>query len=130
MKFNILNSKLFCNWYVYYLTRGFIASTRAFNLPTRTFSLPTCVFNLTTRAFSALTRGFEVVTREFEIVTSKFELVARRFELVTQNSCFTFPAKKDFIALKTEFEKLDINKLVNVPTSLNNLETKVEIRCW
>ena len=109
MKFNILNSKLFFNWYVYYLTRGFIASTRAFNLPTRTFSLPTCVFNLTTRAFSALTRGFEVVT---------------------QNSCFTFPAKKDFIALKTEFEKLDINKLVNVPTSLNNLETKVEIRCW
>ena len=30
-------------------------------------------------------------------------------------------AKKDFIALKAEFDKLDINKLVNVPTSLNNL---------
>ena len=51
------------NSYVYYLTRGFIASTRAFNLPTRAFSL--------------LTRGFELVTRGFE--------------LVTRNSCFTFP---------------------------------------
>ena len=29
-------------------------------------------------------------------------------------------AKKDFIALKAEVDKLDINKLVNVPTSLNN----------
>ena len=29
--------------------------------------------------------------------------------------------KKGFITLKAEVEKLDINKLVNVPTSLNNL---------
>ena len=29
-------------------------------------------------------------------------------------------AKNDFIALKAEVDKLDINKLVNVPTSLNN----------
>ena len=35
-------------------------------------------------------------------------------------------AKKYFIALKAEVDKLDINKLVNVPTSLNNLETKVD----
>ena len=35
-------------------------------------------------------------------------------------------AKKDFIALKDEVEKLDINKLVNVPTSLNNLKRKVD----
>ena len=34
-------------------------------------------------------------------------------------------AKKDFIALKTEFVKLDINKLVEVPNSLNKLKTKV-----
>ena len=33
-------------------------------------------------------------------------------------------AKKDFIALKTEVGKLDINKLVNVPTSLNDLKDK------
>ena len=35
-------------------------------------------------------------------------------------------AKKDFIALKPEVAKLDINKLVNVPTSLNSLKTKVD----
>ena len=29
-------------------------------------------------------------------------------------------AKKDSLALKAEVDKLDINKLVNVPTSLNN----------
>ena len=33
--------------------------------------------------------------------------------------------KKDFIALKAEFDKLDINN-INVPTSLNNLKTKVD----
>ena len=51
------------NLYVFYLTRGFIASIRAFNLPAR--------------AFSVLTRGFELITRGFE--------------LATRNSCFTFP---------------------------------------
>ena len=35
-------------------------------------------------------------------------------------------AKKDFIALKAEVDKLDINKLVNVPSSLNNLKTKTD----
>ena len=54
-------NSIFLNWeffsfnsYVYYLTRGFIASTRAFNLPTR-------AFNLVTRVFSILPRGFELV---------------------------------------------------------------------
>ena len=28
--------------------------------------------------------------------------------------------------MKAEVDKLDINKLVNVPTSLNNLKTKVD----
>ena len=51
------------NLYVYYLTRGFIASTRAFNLPTSAFNLVTRAFNLATRAFNLLTRGFELVTR-------------------------------------------------------------------
>ena len=60
------------NSYVYYPSRGLIASTRD--------------FNLSTRAFSLLTRGFELVTREFELVT-------RGFELVTRNSCFAFPLK-------------------------------------
>ena len=35
-------------------------------------------------------------------------------------------AKKDFIALKAEVDKLDINKLTNVPANLNNLETEVD----
>ena len=34
-------------------------------------------------------------------------------------------AKKDFISLKAEVDKLDIIKLTNVPTSLNNLKSKV-----
>ena len=33
--------------------------------------------------------------------------------------------KKDVIALKAEVEKLDINKLFNVPNNLNNLKAKV-----
>ena len=35
------------------------------------------------------------------------------------------PAKKDFVALKAKVDKLDINKLVNVPTSLDNLKTRI-----
>ena len=34
--------------------------------------------------------------------------------------------KKNFIALKAEVGKLDINKLANVPTSLNDFKTKVD----
>ena len=37
---------------------------------------------------------------------------------------FDLTAEKDFIALKTEVDKLDINKLGNVPISLNNLKPK------
>ena len=35
-------------------------------------------------------------------------------------------AKKDFNALKGKVDKLDLDKLVNVQTSLNNLKTKVD----
>ena len=31
-------------------------------------------------------------------------------------------AKKDFIVLKAEVDKLDINKLVNIPTCMQNLK--------
>ena len=34
--------------------------------------------------------------------------------------------KKVFFALKADVDKLDINKLANVPTSSNNLKTKVD----
>ena len=104
VEFNIFELGIFSfNPHVYYLTRGFIASTRAFNLLTRAFYLPTRACNPATRAFSLLTRGFELVTRrfelvthEFELVTRGFELVTRGFELVTRNSCFTFPYYKYF----------------------------------
>ena len=35
-------------------------------------------------------------------------------------------AKKDFIALKADVDKLDINKPTNVPTISNNLKAKVD----
>ena len=35
-------------------------------------------------------------------------------------------AKKDFIALKAQTDKFDINKLVIAPTSLNNLKTNID----
>ena len=34
--------------------------------------------------------------------------------------------EKDFISLEADVDKLDINKLVNVSTSLNNLKVKVD----
>ena len=34
--------------------------------------------------------------------------------------------KKDFVAFKAEVDKLDINKLVNIPSGLNNLKMKVD----
>ena len=37
-----------------------------------------------------------------------------------------FATKSNFIALKAEVDKLDINKLVNVLSSLNNSKTKVD----
>ena len=33
---------------------------------------------------------------------------------------------KKFIALKAEVDKVDINKLANVPASLNNIKAKVD----
>ena len=35
-------------------------------------------------------------------------------------------AKKYYITVKSEVDKLDINKLVNIPTSLNDSRTKVD----
>ena len=62
MKLNIFELETFSfNSYVYYLTRGFIASTHAFNFLTRAFSVPTRAFNLPTRGFELATRGFELV---------------------------------------------------------------------
>ena len=43
----------------------------------------------------------------------------------TETDTSDLAAKKVLIALKAEVDKLDINKLVNVPIILNNLKTKV-----
>ena len=52
--------RIFCfNSYVYYLTRGVIASTHIFFLLNRAFNLLPRAFNLATCAISVLTRGFE-----------------------------------------------------------------------
>ena len=50
----------------------------------------------------------------------------KELEHVTRVDTSDLAAKKDFIALKSQVDKLDINKLVNIPISLNNLETKVD----
>ena len=57
------------NSYVYYLTRGFIASGHAFNLPTRAFNLATRAFNLAARTFNLATRASSPLTGGFELVT-------------------------------------------------------------
>ena len=109
MKFSIFELGIFSfNSYVYYLTRGFIASTRALNLPTRAFNLPTRAFDLASRVFSLLTRGFELVTRGFELVT-------RAFELVTRNSCFTFPQKCRCYNLKGKAWVGELRKILLSP---------------
>ena len=91
MKFNIFELGIFSfNSYVYYLTRGFMASTCAFNLLIRPFNLPTRAFSRLVRGFELVTRRFELVTREFELVTSGFELLTRGFELVTHVLLFDY----------------------------------------
>ena len=43
---------------------------------------------------------------------------------------FYLAAKKDFISLKGEVDKLGINKMVNVPTSLNSLAVDYKSRLF
>ena len=52
--------------------------------------------------------------------------IKKELYLATGVGTSDLAAKKDFIALKAQVDKLDIAKLVNVPTSLNNLKTKVD----
>ena len=49
----------------------------------------------------------------------------KKLDHATGADTSSLAAKRDFIALKAEADKLDIGKLVNVPTSLNNLKTKI-----
>ena len=51
-------------------------------------------------------------------------LLKKELEHATGFDTSDLAAKKHFIALKAEVDKLDIAKLVNFPTSFNNLKTK------
>ena len=50
----------------------------------------------------------------------------KEFDHATGVDTSDLAAKTDFIALKAEVDKVDINNLVNVRTSLSNLKTKVD----
>ena len=50
----------------------------------------------------------------------------KELEYATGVDTSDLAAKKDFIDLKAEIDKLGINKLINVPTSLNNSKTSVD----
>ena len=52
--------------------------------------------------------------------------VKKNLDYATGVDTSDLTAKKDFIALKAEVDKRDINKLFDVPTSLKNLERKVD----
>ena len=65
-------------------------------------------------------RGEVKVVLELSNYATKKEL-----NHATDGDTFDLTAKKDFLPLKAEVDKLEMNKLVNVPTSLNNLKTKV-----
>ena len=53
-------------------------------------------------------------------------MVLKRVRSSSSVDTSDFPAKKDFIALKTETDKLDINKLFNATTSQSNLKTNTD----
>ena len=53
-------------------------------------------------------------------------MLIKKLDHATGVNIYDLAAKKDFIDLKTyEVDKLGVNELVNVSTSLNNLKTKV-----
>ena len=53
-------------------------------------------------------------------------LIEKELEHDTDIDACDLAARKDFIPLTAEVDKLNINKLTNVLTSLNNLKTKVD----
>ena len=53
-------------------------------------------------------------------------MILKKLEHATVVDTSDLVTKKYFIDLKPEADKLDINKLVNVRTSLNNITTKVD----
>ena len=68
------------------------------------------------------------------LIGDKFKVIsdlpsyATKKELIDATSIDTssLAAKRDFIALKVEVDVLDIRKLTDVPTDLNNIKTKLD----
>ena len=56
----------------------------------------------------------------------KATMLLKKLDHVTGVDTSDLAAKKHCIALKAEVDKLDMKKLANVRTSLNNLKTKVD----
>ena len=56
----------------------------------------------------------------------KVKLVKEELHHATGVNTSDLTAKKDCIALKAEVDKLDNAKLINIRTTLNNLETLLE----
>ena len=56
----------------------------------------------------------------------KVELVKEELHHAAGVNTSDLTAKKDCIALKAEVDKLDNAKLINIPTTLNNLEALLE----
>ena len=68
----------------------------------------------------------QIVILEIKLVVLDLPNYATKKELEYAAGIDTsdLAAKKGFIALKAEVGKLEINKLTNIPTTLNNLKAK------
>ena len=53
-------------------------------------------------------------------------MLLKKLDHTTGVDTSDFATKKHYIALKAEIDKLGINKLVDFPSSLNNLKTKAD----
>ena len=65
------------------------------------------------------------IRHKVKVVLDLTNYATKKLKDATGVDTSNLAVKSDFIALKADFVKLDINKLVNVPTSLNNLKAKV-----
>ena len=65
-------------------------------------------------------------------LTEELHKLAKKANYATNRTCYPgvdisdSATKKEFIALETEVDKLNIAKLINIPSSLNNLTIEVD----
>ena len=65
------------------------------------------------------------IRHQVKVVLDLTNYATKKLKDATGVDTSNLAVKSDFIALKADVVKLDINKLVNVPTSLNDLKAKV-----